>query len=339
MMTEKERLLNTLSGRNIDRPPVICPGGMMTMASREVMVKTGCRWPHVHRDADKMAILSSAMHDETGMENLGIPFCMTIEAEALGGEVEDGDEVTEPKIVTYPMRTVQEWRELKSLDPLRDGRLPTVLDCTAELAQARPDTPVIGNLVGPLSFATSVVDAIILFKALKKEPAECHSMLSFLTDNIVRYGEALIESGADVMVIADPSATGEILGSKLFREFAAPYLNRITDCMHTLGRPVIVHICGNVKPVYNDLNFLSAECISVDSAVDIREAQKALSGKKLMGNVSTILLQKGPVERISDLSRAILKSGVDILAPACGVSALTPVKHLKAMTEAAKSFL
>ncbi len=308
----------------------------MTMASREVMIKTGCKWPEVHRNADKMATLSMAMHDEAGLENLGIPFCMTVEAEAWGGEVEDGDEVTEPCIVNYPFKTVSEWRNLKRLDPLKDGRLPTIIECTKILREKRPDVPVIGNLVGPLSLATSLIDAIILFKALKREPEEVHAMLSFLTDNGITYGEALIGGGADIITIADPSATGEILGPKLFSEFALPYLNRMIAAIHAKEKPVIVHICGDVKPIYEQLKMLDADCISVDNAVNMKDAKDTLSGKRLMGNVSTRLLQNGPQKSIEVVSRSLLDS-VDILAPACGISAKTPVMHIKAMTEAAES--
>lgn len=335
-MTEKERLLKTLSGKDVDRKPVICPGGMMTMASREVMIKTGCRWPEAHRNADKMATLSIAMHDEAGLENLGIPFCMTVEAEAWGGEVEDGDEVTEPCIVNYPLKTVREWRNLKKLDPLKDGRLPIIIECTKILSEKRPDVPVIANLVGPVSLATSLIDAVTLFKAMKREHEEVHAMLAFLTENCIAYGEILIDSGADIVVIADPSATGEILGPKLFSEFALPYLNRMIAAIHAKGKPVIVHICGDVKSVYEQLKRLDADCISVDNAVNMKEAKDTLSGKRLMGNVSTRLLQNGPQKSIEVVSRSLLDS-VDILAPACGISAKTPVMHIKAMTEAAKS--
>lgn len=336
LMTEKERLLKTLAGEYVDRKPVICPGGMMTMASREVMAKTGYVWPEAHRDAEMMAALSIAMHDEAGLENLGIPFCMTVEAEAWGGEVEDGDEVTEPCIVNYPLKIVSEWRNLKRLDPLKDGRLPTIVECTRLLKQKRPDVPVIGNLVGPLSLATSLIDAITLFKALKREPEQVHAMLGFLTDNGITYGDALIGGGADIITIADPSATGEILGPKLFNEFALPYLNRMIAAIHAAGKPVIVHICGDVKPVYDSLKGLAADCISVDNAVNMNDARNALTGKRLMGNVSTRLLQNGPLNNISGVSRSLLDS-VDILAPACGISAKTPVMHIKAMTEVAKS--
>lgn len=334
-MTEKERLLKVLAGEKADRPPVVCPGGMMTMASREVMAETDCVWPEAHRDAEKMACLSMAMHDSAGLENLGIPFCMTVEAEAWGGEVEEGDEVTEPCIINYPLKAVADWRGLKALDPKSDGRLPTVLKCTGILSSRMPDVPVIGNLVGPVSLATSLIDAITLFKALRKEPGEVHSMLGFLTENCIRYGEALIDSGADLIVIADPSATGEILGPAMFKEFALPYLNRITLAMQRLNRPVIVHICGNIRSIFSPLTGLAAEGISVDSAVDMKEAKDALSGKVLMGNVSTRLLQNGQAGHIKAVSRNLISSGVDILAPACGISAKTPVKNIQAMKEAA----
>ena len=335
-MTEKERILRVLRNIPVDRAPVICPGGMMTMACREVMVQTGCSWPGVHRDAKKMAELSIAMYRETGLENLGIPFCMTVEAEALGGEVEDGDETTSPSMVKYPLKSVRQWTTLKKLDPHKDGRLPAILECTSILSQRCPDTPVIGNLVGPLSLATSLIDATALYKALRQEPGEVHGLLAFLTENCSRYGDALIEHGADIIVISDPSATGEILGPKLFREFVLPYLNNMIDRIHTLGKPVIVHICGNVGSTYEPLTKLTSECISVDALVNIKEARSVIPGKKLMGNVSTLLLQNGPVSRIQTVSKNLLDFGVDILAPACGLSATTPVRHIKAMTEIAK---
>ena len=336
-MTEKERLLKVLRGERVDRAPVICPGGMMTMACRDVMIQTGCRWPAVHRDAQKMAELSIAMRMQTGLENLGIPFCMTAEAEAFGGEVEDGDEITSPHIVQYPLKSVKQWRDLKELNPHTDGRLPTILKGTAILSQRFSDIPIIGNLVGPLSLATSLIDATLLFKALRQESEDVHGLLRFLTDNSIRYGEALINSGANLIVISDPSATGEILGPSLFKEFVLPYLNSIVNRMHELGKPVIVHICGSVRPVYELLKELVSECISVDSMVNIREAKNVISGKKLMGNVSTILLQNGPIDRIQNASKNLLDCGIDILAPACGLSAKTPVEHIKAMTAVAKS--
>ena len=44
-MTEKERFFCVLHGEQTDRPPCICPGGMMNMITEEVMDRCGVSWP------------------------------------------------------------------------------------------------------------------------------------------------------------------------------------------------------------------------------------------------------------------------------------------------------
>mgnify|MGYP001569924189 FL=1 len=51
MITPKERLYRVLKGEKVDRPPCICPGGMMNMIVEEVMDITGVKWPEAHSDA------------------------------------------------------------------------------------------------------------------------------------------------------------------------------------------------------------------------------------------------------------------------------------------------
>ena len=57
----KERLLAAASGAATDRPPCICPGGMMNMMFRDIMEKSGCPWPAAHSDPRLMAGLSAAL--------------------------------------------------------------------------------------------------------------------------------------------------------------------------------------------------------------------------------------------------------------------------------------
>lgn len=45
VFTEKERLLAVLNRQSTDRPPVICPGGMMNAAIVEVMNSSGQTLP------------------------------------------------------------------------------------------------------------------------------------------------------------------------------------------------------------------------------------------------------------------------------------------------------
>lgn len=333
-LTEKERLLHALSGRKCDRPPVICPGGMMTMASAEVMEKTGNSWPSAHIQPDKMAGLALAMHDLTGLENLGVPFCMTVEAEAFGCQVDYGKINREPRIARSALEDTEGIASLRAIDPGRSGRMPVILDAIHLLREQSHDTPIIGNLVGPVSLAASIFDAMIFLRLLRKKPADVHRLLDFLAHNLIEFGRAQVRSGADIIAIADPTATGEILGPSLFGEFAAPHIRNVADAFRREGIPVIIHICGNLKTVEKELSSLQADCLSVDSVVSIRKLRESLD-TVIMGNVSTFLLEKGPADRIHQTARSLIADGVDILAPACGLSPGTSVAHIRALTGAA----
>src|SRR5665647_208594 len=99
MLSSKERLLTVLRKGKTDRPPIICTGGMMNAAVVEIMNNTGNTLPEAHSDAKLMASLAGDVYEQTGFENIGIPFCMTVEAEVLGSEVTYGTLVCEPKII------------------------------------------------------------------------------------------------------------------------------------------------------------------------------------------------------------------------------------------------
>ena len=86
-MTPRERLIRALKGETVDRPPFICPGGMMNMVTLDVQKQIACRWPEAHLDHRMMADLALGVHRIAGIENLGVPFCMTVEAESMGAEV------------------------------------------------------------------------------------------------------------------------------------------------------------------------------------------------------------------------------------------------------------
>ena len=68
-MNEKERLKKALHHEKTDRPPCICPGGMMNMITTDLMDKSGITWPEAHLNAEMMADLAQAnsiLHDDRG---------------------------------------------------------------------------------------------------------------------------------------------------------------------------------------------------------------------------------------------------------------------------------
>lgn len=330
-MNQKERLLGVLAGDGVDRPPFICPGGMMTMVVTEVMERMECYLPQAHTDAEQMARLTLAAHRLAGIENTGVPFCMTIEAEAMGAEVGLGSLESEPRVTAYAMEGMTELDRLVPFDPSA-GRAMVCAEAIRMLQESAPHLPVIANLSGPISLATSLIDPLIYYRAMRKDRAATHLLTRHCTEALKTFGSALIEAGADVICIADPSATGEIIGRDAFAEFAVPYLNDLTGYFRErFGVPTIVHICGNVKSLGSALSSLSAAAVSVDSMVGIGALRELAPWTATMGNISTFMLERGEPEQLSKAARRCLAEGVGILAPACGISPRTPIANILAV--------
>ena len=160
MFTPKERLQTVLSGKKADRTPCICPGGMMNMITEELMQTVQIYLPQAHTDAAMMSGLAKAVYEQGCFENYGVPFCMTIEAEEMGAKVDLGSSAYEPHVTEYVMETVSDWKKLPSVDP-EHGRARVVLDAIRILKAEGNDVPIVGNLTGPVSTASSVMEPVI----------------------------------------------------------------------------------------------------------------------------------------------------------------------------------
>ena len=332
----KERLLRVLKKQETERPPTICPGGMMNTAITEIMRDTGHTLPEAHHGSELMGQLAWDVMNKTGFENFGIPFCMTIEAEALGSEIDFGTISTEPSIKREPFASVDAVEFLPPGAVLKTSRAGALMQAAQGLKNSYPDIPVIGSITGPVSLGSSLVDPMTFLKELRKKPEASHRFLNYATEQLISYAKELADNGAGIICIADPTATGEILGPKLFGEFVVPYINRIVDAVHTMNVPVIIHICGDVNVVKKELPSFKGDAISVDAMVSLKKIQDEYPELTTMGNLNTYMLQSGNVDMIRRGALQLLQHKIAIPAPACGLSTSTPLAHIRAFTETVK---
>lgn len=336
IISPKERLTRVLKKEKVDRQPVICPGGMMNAAIVDVMDKTGHVLPAAHHDDILMKELSKDVHDYTGFENFGIPFCMTVEAEVLGSEINFGTLACEPKIQkeVFPSVSAVEYRDINEI--LKSGRINTIIQAGYHLSKSYPDVPVIGNLTGPISTTASIVDPMSFLKELRKDKENAHKTIDYVTDFLIEYAKLMIENGATVISIGDPTATGEILGPKMFEEYAVRYLNKLLDGIHSVNAAAIVHICGKMNSVKHLIPEIKSEAISTDALVNLRLLKEEFPSLTTMGNMSTFLLELGTPEKISAQTEKLIRDGIDIISPACGLSTASSIENIRALTGTVK---
>ncbi len=161
------------------------------------------------------------------------------------------------------------------------------------------------NLVGPKAaermargFTAELMEPMVFYRELRKKNADAHAFMQFATDQLIAFGKVQIRAGADVIAISDPSGTGEILGPKYFKEFAVKYLNQMVDAFRAEGVGTIVHICGQMNPVYEQVAEIRSHVLSFDSVIPMQEARAHLPERVLMGNVSTYALEFGDLEKV-----------------------------------------
>lgn len=332
MITPKERLERVMKQESVDRPPCICPGGMMNMITTGLMDNIGVYLPEAHHDPMKMAMLAKEAYHSGCFENYGVPFCMTVEAESMGAKVDFGSKVHEPHVIEYLIESVEQWKELPKLQ-LDQGRVATVLESIRILKAENGNVPIIGNLTGPISVASSLIEPVVFYKELRKKNEAAHEYMEFITDQLIAFGKAQIEAGADVIAISDPSGTGELLGPKYFKEFAVTYINRLLNAFDKEKAKTIVHICGHMNSVYKQVNEIQSNALSFDSVVSMKEAREQLKNRVLMGNVTTYALEFGEPEKIRTLTKHCVKNGANIISPACGLGMKSPLSNIQAMLQ------
>ncbi|GBU24294.1 uroporphyrinogen decarboxylase like protein [Fibrobacteria bacterium R8-3-H12] len=335
-ISPKERLFRVFEKKAIDRPPVVCPGGMMNAAIVDVMNSTGHTLPEAHHDSRLMAALAEDVHTHTGFENFGIPFCMTVEAEVLGSEINFGTLNCEPKIQAecFADASQVECKDISQM--LKQGRIASVVQAGWHLSRKNADVPVIGNLTGPISTAASVIDPMNFLKGLRKDKSGSHKVLDYVVDFLIAYAQLMIEGGATVISVGDPTATGEILGPKMFKEYAVAYLNKLIEGIGKTGTPVIVHICGDLGSVKQYIPEISSQAISTDAKVNLKQLKEEYPSLVTMGNLSTYMLEFGNPERVSVQAKRLVEQKINIIAPACGLSTSSSLDNIKALTQTVK---
>lgn len=310
------------------------------MATTSAMRASGAVWPAAHRDPRAMADLVLATQQQTGFECLSVPFCMTVEAEALGCAIDFGRETVLPHVTAEAIRDAGEVDRLLAFDPCNSGRAPVVLEALRLLRADGQPLPVIGAVVGPVSLAAMVMETGIFLRLTRRDPDSARQLVEAMTNVCVGFALAQHAAGADCVMVAEPSATGEVLGASHFARLAAPALSRVLRALRKAGAAGILHICGDLRPILAPMRELNDAVngqlgLSVDSMVSGRALRETLPGVIRVGNVDALLLERGPIGRIAAAGRKAARD-FEIISPACGLVPTTPPEHLTALVSAVR---
>lgn len=332
----RERVMKVLSGESADRIPVLCVDQTATF---EQMEDLKVYWPEANYHAREMAGLAYGAYSVLGFDAVRVPFCQTVEAEALGCPIKNGGTENLPSPAEHPYKPGD--RPEMPADYLERGRVPEVIRALKILKEMAGDEVfVIGGVIGPYSIAGSLMGVTDLMRNSFRKP---HLVAPFLEVGEMAgrlLAKELVKAGADAICIEDMMASLDMISPKIYRELVLPWQRKLLEELRDV--PTIIHICGQLDDVIEDIAGLGVTAISVETKVNAPRAIEKL--KKfdrfipLIGGVDAVhTLFSGDVAKVrEEVSRAIA-DGYHMIAPGCSIPPGTPTKSLRAMVEQAES--
>lgn len=200
-----------------------------------------------------------------GMETEGwilLPFCNTLCAEVLGAAPVlslSGARVREEKFRTQEQIEQLSGKELPKPEQLAEEapRLSAMMQAVQELTEG-------GNRVaycieGPFTLLSALIPMAKLFSSLRKPQGQ--ALLNSAAQWIIQYAAMAVENGAGMISFADPIATADLLGEKMFVQTYFPICRKIIETIQQKNPQTPVHLCGKLTQSMLDMNLCSIEAL------------------------------------------------------------------------------
>jgi len=236
--------------------------------------------------------------------------------------------------------------KLPICDSKLDGRLPIFLEGVKILIDEVSDEVSIGSSVaGPFSTAATVIGTEKFLKDIRKNPEGIHRLLKRVTQSVLNYMDAVMDMGI-VPSMPDPVASGTLISTKTFREFALPYLDICVEHIRNrMGRGPALHICGTTRKHWPEIKKLNLSALSLDNIDDIGEACEVLGDKFcIIGNVDPVnVMLNGTRESIHREVKKCIEKAYDnpkgfVLATGCDIPMNASPKNVEYFMEAARLY-
>lgn len=339
-MNSKERVINGLLGKEIDRPACYSGMGNVTTAGLD---QFSYKFAKVHGDAKMMADTAATSYKLFGFECAVVPYDLCLEAEAIGCIMNPYEQVDQLLYPTIKEKVCHSEAEMDTF-PIPDnitsmGRVPVVCEAIKMLQADIGSEVAIGTYVlGPFTLAGQLMDLNDLFKLSFKKPDKVNAMLDRLSNGIIEVAKALRAAGADYITIREMGATTDVLSPKVFRNVIFPHLKKVRDALADV--PTILHICGGTNSIMKILAEVGCNAISVENKNDLAKSREDIGNEPMIfGNVDAYnVLVNGSPETIEKAVVAALEGSVDAVWPSCDVWPTASVENMKSMVEATKKY-
>lgn len=330
-MTSRDRVLDHLEGRPVDRLPVM----PITMQFAADLI--GASYLQYETDFRVLAEGQMRVAEQFGFDYVNTMSDPAREASDCGGPVEFFDNSPAAMIEEQAILADKSaLARLKMPDPLKGKRMANGIAAVALLKEkVGSDMIVEGWIEGPCAEAADLRGINTLMLDFYDDPQFVRDLFGWVIEMELRFAREQVKAGADIIGVGDAAAS--LVGPQIYEDFVWPMEKKLIDGVHALGAKVRLHICGNTRFAFGLMGKLGADIIDLDSMAPLTEARVKMGNNQvLLGNLNPVAtLRNGNLETVLvELSRCHAQAGTRfIIGAGCEIPRDTPHENVRALAE------
>lgn len=225
----------------------------------EVAKSLGLAFPDAYLHSETMVKLSRANKEKEESAVCIMPFCHTVEAEAMGAIINLGNEFAGPRAKEYLYSSYEELTNIPEID-FTKGRIREVLTACQKLRESGEQ--VVLEITGPITLLNMLIDTRHIFKGMRKNPDFMKQVFGKISTELLHYVEEAKKYGVQMISYADSAGGVNILGPKMAQQmvndFTYEFLKKLQEIA---GEEMIILLCpkttfallGTEKAVFQDV--------------------------------------------------------------------------------------
>lgn len=324
--TKRERLMATIRGEPVDRPPVALwrhfPGD--DQRPEDLAAATVAFQRRYDFDFIKVTPASSFCLRDWGAQDRWV------------GSMEGTREYT-----YYPIQAADDWRRLPPRDP-DQGALAAQLQCLRFIAdELGGEVPFIQTIFNPLSQAKNLVGRERLLVHLRHHPDAVRAGLEVITETTVRFIRAACETGIAGVFYAVQHAQYALLSEEEYATFGRPYDRRVLEAARGLWLNVL-HLHGT-EVMFDLVADYPVQVINWhdrETWPSLAEAQSRFGGAVCGGLQRWDVVVRGDPDQVRDQAADAIEQTEGrrfILGTGCVIPIVAPTSNIRAAREAVEA--
>ncbi len=270
-----------------------------------------------------------------------LPFMeLTVEADTLGMGI-NFPENDNPAVKEHKVSTKEDFEAVVRNYKGISKRMKVFTDVINKMSKNFPSS--VNNLayvIGPITLVGELMGVEQVCMATVMDPDFVRKQLEFSVKVISDYSNALIDAGADGIVVLEPTAM--LLSPPSYAEFSLEPFKELLDKANS--KNLILHICGNTKHLVEGMCKTGTTGLSLDAPMDFEALKEQVPDNiALIGNVDPVnVMLTGTPEKVeSETTKLINKmshSDNFILSTGCDLPMDTPMENIDAFMRVAKKW-